>query len=334
MKQVMNSGSHEIEWEISVPLLNNRLMVGALVKVLGLSVLLLGGLLSLIFASQNNWDLIPQMFLMMALVGAGLILLGLVVMGVIFGNRMRCRYSVSDEGIRFEAIDKTLRATNRLAVIVGLLLGRPQAVGAGLIGQSQEIQNMNWRGNFRAQYEPDAHVVTLRNGWRRLMIIYCTAENYAEVAARVQAYLVRYGTEERVPRKSPLPRYLGYSVAIILASVPVFWLHEPFDVPLWMPLILLCFALATVWLISLFGYVVLGSILLVIGALLLSAFSTRKSYLHRGETYPHWSVFSGDDWALLALACVGLAVLGWFALQAVRGRINSMFAADVSDMEG
>lgn len=268
----------------------------------------------------------------MALLGAGLIGLGLVVMVVVFGNRMRCRFTVSDNGIRFEAIDKTLRTTNRLAVIVGLLLGRPQAVGAGLIGQSQEIQNISWRGSFRAQYESDARVVTLSNRWRRLMIVYCTPENYAEVAQRIQVNLARYGTEQRLPAKSPLPRYLGYTAAVILASLPVFLLSEPFDVPLWMPLTLLCFALATVWLLSLLGYVVLGSIVLVVGAVLLNAFSTRQSYIHRGETYLHWSVFSGDDWALLVLAGVGLAVLAWIALRAVRGRINSVLGADMSNM--
>ena len=324
-------GSGEVTWDISVPLLNNRLMIGALVKIFGFSVLVVAGLLSLVFASQGDWALIPQVWLGLSVIGAGLIGLGLFVMGVVLRNRMRCRFTVSDSGVRFETIDTTLRAANRAAVVVGVLLRRPQAVGAGLIAQSQEVQALSWRGSFRAHYAPNRHVVTFSNRWRSLMIVYCTPDNYADVAARIQACLALNGTEQRVPARSPLPRSLGYTALVVLASVPVFLLSEPFNLPLWLPLLLLCFSLAAVWLIGIFGYVVLLTIVMVMGAVLLDAFSTRTSFIHPGESYPRWSVISGDGWATLALSGIGLSVLAWMALQGVRGRINALLSEDMTD---
>jgi hypothetical protein len=70
----------------------------------------------------------------------------------------------------------------------------------------------------------------------------------------------------------------------------------------------------------------------VVGAVTLNALSLRESFLHTGEHYAHWSVFSGDDWALLVVAAVGLILLGWFAVRAIRGRFTSVLEADRSDM--
>jgi hypothetical protein len=329
-----NQESGGITWEISVPLLNNRLIVGATIKVFGFAAVGVAGLLSLVFATQGNWQLIPKMFMLLMLLGGGLIVLSLVIMAVVFQNRWRFRFTVSHDLIRFETIDKTLRASNRLAVTAGVLMGRPQAVGAGMIGQSRETQEIKWNGNFHAVYKPHARVIILRNRWRRLMIIYCTQENYTEVAEYIRICVELNGTETRGPRRSPLPRYLLTTAMVILATTPAFLLIEPFDVPLWMPMVLLCFALATVWLISIFGYVVLVSILLIVGAVVFDAFDMRESFLYAGIHYPHWSVFSGDDWALLVTAGVGLFLLGWFSFRAVQGRFTSVLETDRSDMGG
>jgi len=329
-----NQGNDGITWEISVPLLNNRLIVGATIKVFGFAAIVVAGLISLVFATQNNWHLIPKTFLFMMLLGGGLIVLSLLIMAVVFQNRWRFRFTVSHDRIRFETIDKPLRASDRVAVTAGLLMGRPQAVGSGLIGQSQETQEIKWNGSFRAVYKPGARMVILRNRWRRLMIIYCTPENYTEVAEYIRICIERHGTDARGPQISPLPRYLATTAMVILAATPAFLLIEPFDVPLWMPMVLICFALATVWLIRVFGYVVLACILLIVGAVVLDAFNMRESFYYNGGLYPHWSVFSGDDWTLLVAAGVGLILIGWFAVRAVRGRFTSVLEADRSDMGG
>jgi hypothetical protein len=327
-----HKSSGKITWEISVPLLNNRLIVGAIIKVFGFATMAVAILLSLVFATRGDWHLIPQTILWLMFLGGGLIVLSLVIMAVVFQNRCNFRFTISEDFIRFETIDKTVRAANRLAVAAGVVLGGHQTTGAGLIGKSQETQDIKWSGSFRAVYKPGARVVILRNRWRRLMIIYCTQENYKEVAEYISLCIERHGTDARGPQKSPLPRYLATTVMIILATTPVFLLTGPFEVPLWMPILLLCFALATEWLVGIFGYVVLGCILLVVSAVFLNAFSMRESFLHAGDRYYHWSVFSGDDWALLVVAGIGLILLGWFAVRVIRRRFTSVLDSDRHDM--
>ena len=324
--------AEDLTWEIDVPLLNNRLVVGAIVRAFGIAAFIMGALLTLVFAIQGDWDSIPQVWVAAVLVGAGLIVLGLMIMALAFRNRMRFRFTVDGEGVLFETVDRTARAANRAAVVAGVLAGSPQALGAGLIARSQESQRVEWRGSFLADYEPRRRTVVFRNRWRRLMIVYCTPENYADVAERVRAGMECSGSADRVPSTSPLPRYLAYTALVIVASIPVFMLGDAFNVPLLIPLLLLCFALATVWLVGLFGYVVLAGIALVVGAVVVDALSVHESFFRAGETYARWTVYSGDDWALLVIAGVGLALLAWFAIQALSGRIPSMLASDAADM--
>lgn len=333
MKRASSAG-RTLSWEISVPLLNNRLIVGATIKIFCFAAIGVSALASLVLAFQGDWHIIPRILLLMTATGTALIIVSLMLMALLFANRWRFRFTISEQGIRFETIDRTLCRANRLAVILGTLLGKPQAIGAGLIAQSQEVQEIKWSGKFRAVYRPASRVVILRNRWRNLMIIYCTPENYSDVAEIIRNNIARHGSESRLPAQSPLLRYLAFSAIVLLASLPVFLLADPFEIPLWMPLVLLCFALSTVWLLSVFGYVVLGCILLIVGDVVVNSFAERDSFFHAGETYSRWRLYSGDEWALLLLAAAGMVVLGIMAMRAIGGHMTSMLASDMSDMGG
>jgi hypothetical protein len=322
----------DLVWEIDVPLITDRFVVGALLRVFGITALIMGGLLTLLFGVQGEWDAVPQMWVAVLATCAGLMVLGLLVMVLVFRNRMRFRYTLDAEGIRCETIDRVARTGNRAAIAAGVLLGRPQAAGAGLIARSQEDQRIEWGGAFRAEYKPAARVVVLRNAWRRLMLVYCTPETYAQAAEIIRAGMEKSGAETRVPKRSPLPRYLGWSALAIAATLPLFLLVDAYDVPLLIPLIVLCFALATVWFVGVFGWVVLGGLVVEAGWVVASALEVRESFIRPGETYAHWTVFSGDDWALLALAGAGAAVLVWISVRAIVGRLRPMLMQDFTDM--
>ena len=271
---------------------------------------------------------------LLAVIGFLLFLTSLFLMAVVFRNRWQYRYTLDDTGIVCETIDRRLRAANRLAVVAGTVLGSPQAAGAGLLGKSQEIQAIRWKGRFKAEISSQSRTIVLRNAWRRLLIVYCLPENFAQVASICQSRMARHGTAERLPEKSIIPRYIGYSLIVVGSAVPLLLLAEPFDLPLWIPLVLASFSLATLWLIEVLGYAVFGSALLLLAFLAGEALSVTGSTLRPGELIPHWVLFSGDDWALLALGAVGLLVLCWFALQAIKGRIVSVLASDAADMDG
>jgi|CXWL01.1.fsa_nt_gi hypothetical protein len=320
-----------ITWEIAVPLLSNPLIVGATFKVFVFAALGVAALMTLIFAVQGEFAAIGPVWLGFGAVGLGLFVLGLAIMALVFGNRLHCRFTIDSRGILYETIDRRAQTSNRLLLILGLLLGKPQAIGAGLIARSQEVQALRWRGAFRAEYRPERRVVILRNRWRRLLLVFCSPENYASVAERIAAELQRHGTVERVPTRSPVPRYLLQTALVVLACVPLFGLVDAFDVSLMLPLLQLCFGLATVWLIGLFGYVLLTLDLVIVGAVLLDALGMQESWLHRGENFARWTVYSDQDWGLLLLAAIGMAVLAVIGWRGARGRLPAMLMADFGD---
>jgi hypothetical protein len=324
----------DLAWEIQVPLLSNRLVIGATIRIFGFSILLVGGLVSLVLATQSDFKTIPTVLLLVSVTGFLLFLTALLLMAVIFRNRWQYRYTLDDAGIVCETIDRRIKAANRLAVVAGTVLGSSQATGAGLVGKSQEIQTIRWKGRFRAELIPESRTLIFHNAWRKLMIVYCLPENYAQVARICQTKMAQQGTEKRLPERSIIPRYIGYSIAIVVSSIPLLLLAEPFDLPLWIPMVLVSFSLATLWLIAVLGYAVFGLALLVLAFLAGEAFSVTDSALRPGEHYPRWVLFSGDDWASLFLGIVGLLVLCWFARKALNGRIVSVLASDAADMDG
>ena len=192
---------------------------------------------------------------------------------------------------------------------------------------------MTWGGAFTAKNDPDRFVVTLKNRWRKLMVVHCTPQNYASVVSIIERELAAHGTSQRhVGKKSPLSGLLVLTVLTIVACVPAFLLSEEFNVSLLLPISLLCFCLTTVWLLPVFGYVNIGLIALHVGAVIVDAFSKHRSYFNSADIYQRWTVYDGDDWALLVLAGLGFAWLIYFSVGALRGRFKSAYAGDLDDM--
>ena len=323
-----------ITWEIEVPLLTNRDVVGSTFAAFGLSVLIAGSLVGLMLAAQGEWDAILPIFGVLGIIALVLFGLGLLAMALVFRGDMRFRFTVSDEHISCELIDTTARAVNRLTIVAGVLASRPGAVGTGLIATSGEVTTLGRDGGFRAAYDPKRRTISLHNGWRRLLVVYCTEQNYVEVAAFVRARIASRGTDRRVPARSPLPRMLGYTAVAVIASLLAFPLVDVADVSLFLLFVMLCFAIAMIWLVSLFGYVVLACIVAVVASVIADAASLRESYLRPGETYRHLEVFSEDDWVTFGIAGIGLGILGALAVRAVRGRLPSMLERDADSSGG
>lgn len=318
-------------WESDLPLFSRQMLVQWTLGI-SLSALVMFVIVGVVFAASGDWEnLLPLAGLALA-VGGGLWLLGWLIMVVVFRGRMRMRYTLSDKALRCETIDRRARAGNRLAVVVGLMARSPQTVGAGLIAQSQETMEVRWSGAFRAKYDPRRLTIALRNTWRTLMLVQCNADNYAEVTAAIAHHMERRRTESRVAKKSPVPAYLLRTVLVIVGTLPLFPLADAYHISLFLPILILCFGLATVWMINLFGWVVMAA--LVVQALLVLAdmFTERKSVFFGNETYYGFEVLNSDDYALLVLAGMGAALLVWLCLNAVRGRWLSALLDGYKDM--
>jgi hypothetical protein len=309
-------------------LLASRDVVGTTFAAFAISALITGSLVGLMLAVQGEWNAILPVFGILGAIAGILFGVGLLAMALVFRGKMRFRFTVSDDHIGSELIDSTARAVNRLTIVAGMLAGRPGTMGTGLIATTGEVTTLGWDGSFRAKYDPKRRTIALRNGWRRLLVVYCTEQNYQAVAAFVRDRIASRGTDRRLPARSPLPRMLAYTAMAIVASLLAFPLSDASDVSLFLLFVMLCFAVAMIWLISLFGYVVLGCIVVVIASVVADAVSMRESYLFPGETYRHLSIFSEGDWLTFGIAGMGLLVLGALAFRAIRGRLPSMLERD------
>jgi hypothetical protein len=327
----MSAKSANLIWETDLPLFSRamfRQWTGAMLATL----LVMALILTPMFAAQGEWDVLPPLIGVIAACIAGLWILGFVIMALVFRGKMRVRYTLSKRGVLYETVDKTAKGANRVAIVVGALARNPQALGSGLIARSRESEQVDWTQVARADYDPARSFITLRNSWRGIMWMQCTPENFAKVSAQVKQALAANraapATDSEASRPSPLPRYLIHSVLVLLAATSLFMLAEEFDLDLFVPLLVMCFALATLWLIPLFGWVVLAGLGWVGLELFLSLTEVRPSYIFPGRSHRTLDVLSDNDWGLLLLAALGTGYLVWLSVSAVRGRLLSMLSRD------
>lgn len=102
---------------------------------------------------------------------------------------------------------------------------------------------------------------------------------------------------------------------------------------LFLPLLMFCFALATVWLIPLFGWVVLGSLGLIAFTLAAHLLEENRSYIRPGQTFTLLEGMTTKGWLLLGLAFLSAIALAWLSLAALRGRLPAALMADQADLD-
>ncbi len=256
---VVAADAEAITWEADLSLLRGSGFLGDLVKVFGISAGLVALLLSLLLATSGEGEQIPMVIAGSVVLAGVLLLVGLLASGLLFGGHMRFRYRVDGRGVRVTLVDRRARAVNRITAVAGLLAGKPGAAGTGLIAMSQEETALGWDGAFRAVVDERRRTITFRNAWRRLVVVHVRPDFWPAVVERVRAQMAAAGTDARSSgRTSPLPRVLGLSVAAVVASLAYFPLADAFDADLFLLILVLCFAVAMIWLVSLFAWVVFG----------------------------------------------------------------------------
>jgi len=299
-----------ISWETSIGLLTNPVVLKQTALTVAIAGLLMAFLLSFIMAATGEYHDILPMLRVSLIVTLVLGLLIVLLMLVFLGNRMRVRFTVNDQGMLWETIDKRVLTANRMAIFAGALGRSAQTVGAGAIAASREKEFVSWDEIAAVETNPKRLQIVLRNSWRPVMLAVCKPENYQAVTDYI-AKRVRHGTMDlKAPRKilaKPVIRALLRSVAVTAASIPLFAITEPLYRDIFLPLVLYCFALAMVWLIPLFGWVVIFCAVILAIQFTLSGIN---EFVHL-YTY---------EQVLFILAYVGLIFLTWFSRGALRGR--------------
>jgi len=303
-----------LTWETRISLLGNPLIRKQLGIVIVGSGVFMGLLLSLISAATGDFDQIWRVWRASLWATAGMAALMVFVVLVFFGNRMRVRFTVDEAGALWETVDKRAITGNRLALLGAALARSPQAAGAATLAAARQRESVRWEDVAEAEYDRRRRMITLRNSWRPIMLLVGTAENYDELAAVVRSRVVPTSETTRTTsaasrRRRPFWNGVQRTILVALAAAPLFMLTDfLYSLDLFLPLLTFLFALATVWLIPLFGWVVIG------GATILAV---QITVLGLEEFSYMWA----EEQVVFLLAYVGLAYLVWFSWRSVHGKV-------------
>jgi len=70
-------------------------------------------------------------------------------------------FTLDAESIRCDMIDRRARTADRLALVAGVLAGRPGAAGAGAHAMSRESETVALSGGFTAKFNPGSRQIDL-----------------------------------------------------------------------------------------------------------------------------------------------------------------------------
>jgi len=303
-------------------------MLANFARLFALTALIMGGLLSLLLAVTGQLATIVPMLVFTAAVVGFVALLALLVSLLFFHNRMHMRFRVDAKGVASDVADPRAHKANRLVTIIGLLSGRPGVAGAGLMAAADSHRELAWPRIARAHYHRHWHTITLANGWRTVMTLFCSADNYDAVQAAVRAALAARPAKAH---HNPLSRLLLHSFLVVLACMPLFNLPFVGEDGVLPALLIMCFALAAVWLVPLLAWIVPLGLSWMTLLEITACSATRESLF--GGTYVAYEVLDGGDLITLGLAVAGAAYLLWLSIGLIRGHIRSGLAGDLAEAE-
>lgn len=169
-------GEKEVSWEYNIPLLTNVYILRDTVGVLAVAV----GIFTAFFAAITGFQEL-QSTLTLAAGLFGFMLICYLIACVILGNSLDVTFTVDDRGVSYAAGSKTKKA-NRAALFAGIVLGSAATAGTGALATSQEEHSYPWREIERIQLDEGRRVIILRNNWRTVLRLYCTADAYGRAA--------------------------------------------------------------------------------------------------------------------------------------------------------
>lgn len=320
-----------LEWRIEVALLTEPLYLAGYAKAIVLSVLIMGSVLTFLALVTDNMDSIGAFWMLTGLAMAILMVAGVLGTALLTGNRLALSYTADGRGVVQTVVDRKLRAVSGVAAAAGVLTGNAGAAGAGMLARAQNRRSVAWSAVASARFHPKRRAVSLRNTWRTLLVVFCTDETYERFAALVKQKTAQH-PGKAPPRRNPLPGLLVRTVLAVLCCLPFFGLPWPFELDLFVPLLTVCFALASVWLVSHLVLVAMGGLAFMWVDIAGRALLERQSTLD-GSLYRFLDMMGAEDWLPLAVSAGGTIVLVLMGIGLISGRFATALSDDGEDAD-
>jgi hypothetical protein len=181
-----------IRWRVEVPLVTNRFIMLDVVLGSAATVALCGVIFAAIFGSSGGMKGVVAGFTAAAWAGVVLLVMSVLVLALIFGNKWPLEFVINEDGVVQNNISERAHAINRFSWILALLTGRPLMAGPGLIAQSREVVGIAWDEVRRVRRYPALGVIGIRGGFLDNVRLFCLPSNYADVAQRVEAMVKQH----------------------------------------------------------------------------------------------------------------------------------------------
>lgn len=162
----------KIEWEISIPIFRNSIVL----KQLGLAIGIPFGMLAV--------------FLLIIKAYYGLILIAILLLAtflfirVVWGGNYCVAYNLNNEGIHtftMRSQAKRNQILNAITVVLGFFNNKPAVVGAGFLAQSRQDIMIRWRNIKKVSYYPHKHTIMIRGTHIENIAVFCNEDNYNDV---------------------------------------------------------------------------------------------------------------------------------------------------------
>lgn len=174
----------EIKWTREVPLLNNSYMIMDVLFVLLFGAGGLAGILILIMGLNEILAILQIVVLATGI----LIVLAFLAMGVIMLNNVEMTFTVNEEGIH-TTMGKKENRINKLALLMGLMAGKPGLMGSSVLAMSREQSSIGWSDIQKGVMDDRRKVISLSSGVRLLVRLYCIPETYNKAVGYVENML-------------------------------------------------------------------------------------------------------------------------------------------------
>jgi hypothetical protein len=197
-----NTGSAELSWTRSIPIVNNRYML----IHWGWACLLFGGIFTVVFAAgaaafapgtSYSLDTLVRIYVVLLLVISGAIL-GLGLFGALsVGNKLTAHFTLNAQGAKSDYGDYSQQISS-----LARLFGEKGSNASSTAGTAEMMLLQSgyyeWKDIRGATFDAQRSVITLHRGWHRKLLLFATAENYQQVSALVQSHVT--------PRPAAAPR--------------------------------------------------------------------------------------------------------------------------------
>jgi hypothetical protein len=177
---LLNPLPEKMEWIIKVSVFRNSVIV----RQLGFAIGIPFGILIPVF-------LLTKAYYGLMLV-AVLFLLTFLFIQLVWGGKYNVGFELDSNGIRNYTLEdqaKKNRIINSMAVVLGLLSGKPAVAGAGILANSRQDLLMKWKNIKKVKYLPNKHIVMVKGCFTENIAVFCTKDNYSEVEAFIRLKL-------------------------------------------------------------------------------------------------------------------------------------------------